>query len=86
MIETDGCCEKKIERSEAVSTVFDLVKGIMWKIVDCDGAEKQQDMALKLFQFLGKAKDLEEVAQKLVSLAMKSDEKKEEDTDGIYLE
>jgi len=81
----ETCCEHKMpERSESVNIVFDMVRDVMWKIRDIDGVEKQQKMAMQLFKFLGTAKDLTEIATKLVGLAMKADdvvateEKKEE--------
>ena len=82
----ETCCEHKSpERSESVNIVFDMVRDVMWKIRDIDGIEKQQSMAMQLFKFLWTAKDLQEIATKLVWLAMKADnttateEKKETD-------
>lgn len=85
-------CEKK-EDSKAVGIVFDMVRDLMRKIRDVDGIEKQQAMAMQLFMFLGQAKDLEEIATKLMALAMKADKKeseedKSEDTvlDELYID
>lgn len=73
--------EKAPERSKAVEIVFDQVRSLMRAITDCDGIEKQQENALKLFKFLGSVTDLEDAAQKLLKLALKKDEKEAEDDD-----
>ena len=84
------CCpEEKRERSEAVSIVSNMVRDVMWKINDVDWIEKQQNMMLQFFAFLGKVKSLEDVAQKLTTLAMSADkkevaeEKKEDGATGL---
>jgi len=51
----------------------------MRKIRDVDWIEKQQDMALQLFKFLWAAKGLEDVATKLVGLAVLADKKESEE-------
>lgn len=74
------CCEpKQPERSESVNIVFDMIRDLMWKIRDVDGIEKQQSMAMQLFKFLGNAKDLQEIATKLMGLAMSADKKTSEE-------
>ena len=79
---TNSCEEHKdTERSESVKIVFNQLETLMWKIRDIDGIEKQQNMAMQLFSFLGKAKDLEAISTKLMSLAMRADKKEEEKDD-----
>ena len=73
--------EKRPERSEAVNIVFDQVRSLMRMICDAEGIEKQQELALKLFKFLGGVKDLEDAAQKLLKLALKKDKKEADDED-----
>ena len=84
------CCpEEKRERSEAVAIVSNMVRDLMRKICDVDWIEKQQNMMLQLFAFLGKVKSLEDAAQKFTALAMSVDkkevteEKKEDDATGL---
>lgn len=79
------CSEKKIERSQAVETVFQMVRDVMWRIQDCDWAEKQQEMTLKLFKFLWSAKSIEDIAVALVKIAIKKDEKAEDDSEDLDL-
>lgn len=92
MSECCPCEEKKPERSEAVNIVFDMVRDIMWKIRDIDGIEKQQELTLQLFKFLGTVTSLEDAATKLLKVAMSADkkeveeEKKEEEGENTGLE
>ena len=79
------CSEEKREGSEAVSIVSNMVRDVMWKICDVDWIEKQQNMMLQFFAFLGKVKSLEDAAQKFTALAMSADKKedaKEKKEDG----
>lgn len=73
--------EKRPERSEAVSIVFDQVRSLMRKISDTEGIEIQQELALKLFKFLWSVSSLEDAAQKLLKLALKKDKKESDDED-----
>lgn len=73
--------EKRPERSEAVNIVFEQIRSLMRLITDADGIEKQQELALSLFKFLGNVKDLEDAAQKLLKLALKKDKKEADDWD-----
>ena len=52
-------------------------------IQDVNGIEKQQQMALDLFKFLGGIKDFEEASKKMMEMAMKVDEelKKEDEAE-----
>ena len=83
------CSEEKRERSNAVFIVSNMIRNVMWKICDVDWIEKQQNMMLQFFAFLGKVKSLEDVAQKLTALAMSADkkevteEKKEDGATGL---
>lgn len=45
-------------------------------IQDVNGIEKQQQMALDLFKFLGGIKDFEEASKKMMEMAMKVDEER----------
>jgi len=85
------CEEKKKETSQSVCIVFDMIRDIMWKIREVDGVDKQIAMATQLFKFLGGAKDLTEIATKLMGLAMNADaqvvsEDKKEDAAPVGLE
>ena len=60
--------------SKAVEVVFSLTRDIMNGIQDVDGIEKQQQMALDLFKFLGGIKDFEEASKKMMEMAIKVDE------------
>jgi len=64
---------KKPERSAAVDIVTTMIRDIFWKICDVDGIDKQQNMLMQLFKFLGGVKTLDECAQKLTALALSAD-------------
>lgn len=70
---------KKPERSAAVGIVTEMVRDIFRKICDVDWIEKQQNMLMKLFKFLGSIKTLDECAQKLTALALSADKKEAEE-------
>lgn len=73
------CSEEKPERSAAVRIISDMVRELMRKICDIDGIERQQELMLKLFKFLGSVTSLEDAAQKLTALAISADKKESEE-------
>jgi len=91
-MEVEARVEKK-ENSAAVGIVFEQIRDLMRMIRDVDWIEKQQEMAMQLFKFLWNAKSLEDVATKLLKLALKKDEKeanddneKDDGLEDLYLE
>jgi hypothetical protein len=56
-----------------------MLRDIFWKITDVDGIEKQQNMMMQLFKFLGGVKSLDECVQKLTALALSADKKEAEE-------